>query len=110
LDAFSKVVELAMSVERLEGHPDILLLEHTHPQRIHDERRVGVLQAIHTLTQRTNKRLGLTTTVEDSKRSGPLIEFLDAVVACVTSPPGRLSPNTIARDFTKLRSGKPLLQ
>ena len=105
---FGELFELASELEALAKHEDILLLEHTHPQNMRDERRKRVISAIDSFLVETGRPLGFTTDTMTSERSGPLIEFTHAVVEAVTDPPSRLSPNTIVADFRELRNRSAL--
>ena len=72
---------------------------------IADVRRKQVLRHIFQFWHDADLTGRFTTDPDTSKRRGPIIDFANAIVECVTDPPRRLSPNTIVAE---LRRFKPI--
>jgi hypothetical protein len=90
---------LLRDADLLTRHPEIMSLQHDRPSTLPDRRRRGVLLGIKSFLERNDRRLGYTTDPHTSERKGPLVDFVNAVVECVTDPPTPLSPHTIVKDF-----------
>lgn len=70
-----------------------------------DERRDKVLSAIMTFWHEMGRKLTYTTDWSTSERWGVLIDFVNAVVACVSDPPGALSGEAI---IAGIKAGKKM--
>lgn len=78
-----------------------LLIAPDDKRRLHDRRRESVLRAIFHFWANAGRKLTFTTDPLSSERRGPLIDFVNAVVACVTDPPGTLKAETIVAEIRK---------
>ena len=84
----------------LKGLPD--------KRQTHDDRRRSVCFAVFRTWERASRDVTLTTT--SSGRSGPLMDFVNAVVAAVSAPPGTLSGEAIRRERDAFRRQKQFEQ
>lgn len=81
-----------------------LLIAPDDKRHLHDRRRERVLQTIFLFWVGAGRKLTFTTDPLTSERRGPLIDFVNAVVACVTDPPSTLKPETIVAEIRKSRA------
>ncbi|MCE5974923.1 hypothetical protein LZA78_15675 [Sinirhodobacter sp. WL0062] len=72
-------------------------------RRTRDDRREAILAAIFRCWYRSGRSETVTTDGSSSERKGPLFDFVDAVVDCVSEPGGRLSGHTIWKDLQQWR-------
>ncbi len=73
-------------------------------RRKYDFRRVMVLNSIFRMWVAAGLNLTVTTDYETSERRGVLIDFVNEVVALVTSPPARINGETIRSDLKRYKS------
>jgi hypothetical protein len=91
-------------IEKGSKRPDeVLLIAPDDKRRLHDRRREHILRALFHFWADAGRNLTLTTDPLTSERRGPLIEFVNAVVACVTEPPSTLKAETIVAELRKFR-------
>lgn len=99
----SCVRQLADVPERLCEAPavpgSVMVMEKADKRHVKDKRRKDVLGSIFSSWHRVGRQLSCTTDPETSERHGPLIDFANAVVACVTDPSSTLSGEMIFRDL-----------
>jgi hypothetical protein len=76
---------------RLRGEPD--------KRRIRDHRRAMVCARIFEVWRSAGRSLSYTTDPLTSERQGRLVDFVNAVVACVSEPSGSLDGETIRKDL-----------
>jgi hypothetical protein len=91
------------SMERFEmvtfvGTPDA--------RKASDVRRTILCVTIFNMWLDVDRELTYTTDPVSSERTGPLIEFVNDVVQCMTEPPSRLSGEAIKRELEDFRRGK----
>jgi hypothetical protein len=98
LEEAEQALHLAM-----RAGPFALVLAPTDKRVISDVRRKHVLRSIFQFWNDAGPRGRYTSDPGSSKRRGPLIDFTNAIVECVTDPPSRLSPNTIVAEFSKFK-------
>ena len=67
-------------------------------RKTRDHRRSMVCDRIFRIWESAGRELSYTTDLQ-SKRRGPLVEFVNAVVACVSKPPGSLEGETIRKEI-----------
>jgi hypothetical protein len=72
-------------------------------RRLRDPRRTCVLEDIFRFWASTGRKLSYTTDTLN-KRGGKLIAFVNAVIGCITDPPGGLSGDTIISEMNALRA------
>lgn len=72
-------------------------------RRSKDERRSAVLFAIFDIWQAAGRKVTISTIGSSSERTGPLVDFTNAVVRCVTDPPTNLSGETIRSEIKDWR-------
>ncbi len=70
---------------------------------IRDDRRGMVCGAIIRFWDRVGRRVGYSTDPSRNERKGPLIDFINAVVALVTEPSTQLSGETISAEITGMK-------
>jgi hypothetical protein len=101
ISALHQLKEVPPSLDGLlQAKDSVLEFEPIDKRVLTDERRRAVLRAIFRQWYRAGRSLGFTTDVPNqSARRGPLIDFANAVVACVTDPPTELSGETIVKDL-----------
>jgi hypothetical protein len=87
--------------EVFKGSQGALLIAPDDKRRLHDRRRELVLRAIFRFWANAGRKLTFTTDPLTSERHGPLIDFANAVVACVTDPPGTLKAEAIVAEIRK---------
>jgi len=78
------------------GHPD--------KRKISDLRRNLVCVAIFNLWIEHDRRLTYTSDLDTWERGGRLVEFVNAVVECITDPPSRLDGDAIRREIEWFKS------
>jgi hypothetical protein len=97
--------ELSVARSEIEEglkHPnEVLLIAPDDKRRLHDRRRELVLRALFHFWADADRNLTFTTDPLTSERRGTLIEFVNAVVACVTEPPSTLKAETIVAELRK---------
>jgi hypothetical protein len=76
-----------------------LMVRYTQKGKMEDRRRKMVMHTLFYAWQASGRKLTYTTDSVRKQRSGPLIDFVTAVVACVTDPPLKLSGETIVADL-----------
>lgn len=99
-DALSELQELSQS---LEG---TFAIASPDKRKISDRRREQILTSIFLTWEDAGRPLTCSTDPLTSERRGPLINFANAVVACVTDPPSVLSGETIFKDLLAHRQRK----
>jgi hypothetical protein len=82
---------------------EVLLLEPADKREVIDFRRGPVLRAAFQFWYDAGRKLTYTTDPLTSARSGPLIDFVDALVACVTEPSSTLSGHTVVQALASFR-------
>lgn len=83
-------------------HPnEVLLIAPDDKRRLHDRRRELILRALFHFWADAGRKLTFTTDPLTSERRGPLIAFVNAIVACVTEPPSPLKSETIVTELRK---------
>lgn len=82
---------------------EVLLIAPDDKRRLHDRRREHILRALFHFWADSGRNLTFTTDPLTSERRGPLIAFVNAVVACVTEPPNTLKAETIVAELRKFR-------
>ncbi len=78
-----------------------LVIAPANKRNVSDMYRPVVLSRIFEFWRLEGRKLGYSTDPDTSERRGPLIEFTNAVVACITDPPSVLSGDTIIRELGK---------
>lgn len=68
-----------------------------------DDRRIMVCRAIFRIWEASGRRVTMTTDTDNSERLGDLINFLNATVGMVTSPPARLNGETIRAEIDSFK-------
>lgn len=63
----------------------------------------GVIKSIFISWTKMGRKLTYTTHPDTSERSGRLIEYVNDVVRCISTPPGRLSAETIRKEIDRER-------
>jgi hypothetical protein len=77
----------------------VLVLAPADKRLVKDQRRQWVLRDIFQFWHDHGPKRKYTSDTSTSERSGPLIDFTNAVVAFVTDPPSQLSGNTIVKEL-----------
>lgn len=72
-------------------------------RRIRDERRRVVCWFIFTFWQEIGRKLSYTTDPDTSERTGPLVDFVNSVVACISDPPAKISGETIKSEMEEFK-------
>lgn len=105
LEASLAQLNLARSaIEESSKHPnEVLLIAPDDKRCLHDHRRERILRVLFHFWADAGRNLTFTTDPLTSERRGPLIEFVNAVVACVTEPPSTLKAETIVTELRKFR-------
>jgi len=91
----------------MEKHEMVTFFGTPDARKASDVRRTILCVAIFNMWLDLDRKLTFTTNpalVE--QRTGPLIEFINDVVQCMTEPPSRLSGQTIIRELEDFLSGK----
>jgi hypothetical protein len=89
-------------IEEGSKHPnEMLLIAPDDKRRLRDRRRELVIRALFRFWMNAGNKLTFTTDTLTSERRGPLIGFVNAVVACVTDPPSTLYSETIVVELRK---------
>jgi hypothetical protein len=99
-----RVLERRARIEdgvHFRGEPD--------KRRTRDYRRKLICSCIFEAWTRGGRGLSYTTAPGSSERRGPLIEFVNAVVGCVSTPPGKLNGETIRRELDSFKRLKHLI-
>ncbi len=101
LESLKECRDFYETMERSElayflGTPDL--------RKASDERRTILCITIFNLWLDLERDLGYTTDPNSGERTGPLIEFVNDVVECMTEPPSRLSGEAIKRELDDFRS------
>jgi hypothetical protein len=78
-----------------------LLLRHADTRNIPDYRRSKVLSQIMSFWHSIGRKLTYTTDPSNSERRGELIDFVNAIVGCISDPPGKLSGESIIAAIKK---------
>jgi hypothetical protein len=81
----------------------VLLLKPTDKRLLVDMRRQWILPAIFQFWYEHGPNRRYTTDKATSERSGPLVEFTNALVSCITDPSLQLSGDTIVKGFASFR-------
>ena len=68
-----------------------------------DERRIAVLSAIFDTWHAAGREVNVSTDGSSSERTGPLVDFTNSVVRCLTDPAINLNGETIWSDIKKWR-------
>ena len=85
--------------------PDLALDTRPTDRRIvADRRRQAVLISIFFFWKAAGRTLTISTNPVTSERGGPLVDFVNAIVTCVTDPPTPLSGETIVSDLRDLKN------
>lgn len=84
---------------RFTGDPD--------KRQRRDERRGAVLRAIFDTWDAAGRKVSISTIGSSSERSGPLVDFANAVVRCVTDPATEISGETIWSEIKEWRGCRP---
>lgn len=79
---------------------------HPDKRQVHDIRREIVCTGIFNAWEDAGRRLSFTTDPITSERGGPLLEFVNAVVECITDPPTRLTGETIKTEIKRYKGGR----
>ncbi len=99
---FGQLSAALSAVDKLSKNPQaLLLIAPNDKRRLHDQRRELVLSALFHFWANAGRKLTFTTDPLTSKRRGPLIDFVNAVVACVTDPPSTLKGESIVTELRK---------
>ncbi len=85
--------------------PDAALdLRPADKRAVSDQRRRLVLSCLFAFWDQAGRPLSVTTDpIDNSRRKGPLIEFVNAVVRCLTSPSRELSGDVIYDELTQFK-------
>lgn len=73
-------------------------------RRVKDERRRVVCWFIFKFWQENGRKLSYTTDPDTSERTGPLVEFVNSIVACISDPPGKISGETIKSEIDAFKA------
>jgi hypothetical protein len=74
-------------------------------RRVRDVRRTMVCVAIFNFWEEAGRKLSYTTDpIDRSRRGGPLIDFVNALVECITNPPSQISGDTIKTELEEFKS------
>lgn len=79
------------------GHPD--------KRQVHDIRREIVCTGIFNVWDDAGRTISFTTDPITSRRGGPLLDFVNAVVECVTNPSTRLTGEAIKTEIKRYKGG-----
>jgi hypothetical protein len=98
LDAARSKIEVA---EKSPQPP--LLIAPDDKRCLHDRRRELVVNVLLHFWANAGRKLTFTTDPITSERRGPLIDFVNAIVACVTDPPAALKAEAIVAEIRAFR-------
>jgi hypothetical protein len=104
LEALIKLNEAEQEIRTIDYPED--KVEHPDFRTVgprEDVRRRWVLRAIFLFWQSLGRPLGFTTDPITSKRHGELIDFTQAVIRCISDPPGELSAETIVKEISAFK-------
>ncbi len=87
------IKDVLLEVSKTPGQA--LLLRHADKSSIPDHRRAKVLFEIMSFWHSVNPKLTYTTSTSHSERRGELIDFVNAIVGCISDPPGKLIGESI---------------
>jgi len=108
--ANKKIIEARAALDALKENPDAPLHMAPADKRLAiDFRRQAVVSSIVRFLQWHGRDFGFTSHDRDAvRRTGPLIDFVNAVVLLITDPPSTLSAETVIKDITMLRRPRDL--
>lgn len=87
--------------------PDSALdLRPSDKRAVADHRRAIVLSCLFTFWEASGHKLSLTNNSIQNRRAGPLIDFVNAVVRCITEPSSELSSETIHTELKLYKRSK----
>jgi hypothetical protein len=94
------------SVNALMENPDAALVAApTNKRKAIDFRRRSVVLSIVHFLRSSGRDFGFTSHDRDAdRRTGPLINFVNAVVPLITDPPSTLKAETVIKDITRFRN------
>jgi hypothetical protein len=103
--AFDHIGKAQTALGALKENPDASV--HTAPadKRLAiDVRRQAVVFSIMYFLQSHGRDFGFTSHLRDAdRRTGPLIDFVNAIVPLITDPPSTLKAETVIKDISKFR-------
>jgi hypothetical protein len=92
------------SLEEARSKPQVaFLLKPENPKTIRDRVRDHVVSEITLFWHGIGRKLTFTTDTITSERRGALVDFVNAVVGCVSEPPGKLSGEAIIEGIKKAK-------
>lgn len=92
-DGVQTIKDVLLDVSKILGLA--LVLRHADTRSIPDHRRTKILSQIMYFWHSVGRKLTYTTDPSNSERRGELIDFTNAVVKCISDPPGALSGESI---------------
>lgn len=101
-DALVHLQQVQDGLQRTLKRPGTVRLDIPDKRRVSDGRREAVLFSVFVTWGEAGRPLTYTTEPLSSNRVGPLIEFTNAVVRCVTEPSKPLPPRMIQKELKAL--------
>ncbi len=104
--ALREIETLHRKLRLLADTPDVALdLRPADKRAVSDQRRTIVLTCLFEFWTQAGRKLTVTTDPYDNnRRKGPLVEFVNAVVRCITDPSQELSGDVIFDEATHFKS------
>lgn len=103
--AFIPYKDLTIGLKEDQPH----LIQRQSPDSVHRTKRACVCHAIFATWEAAGRKVTYTTNHLDSRREGPLIDFVNAVARLITNPPSALGGETIRREIEGYREQKRLI-
>lgn len=107
LDEAEKGIKEALSFYAIAARDDLAFYTaHPDKRQVYDIRREIVCTGIFNVWEDAGRALSFTTDPITSKRGGPLLDFVNAVVEYITDPPTRLSGEAIKTEIKRYKRGR----
>lgn len=100
----SNVQFLRKALERSAKKYFPIFTDEPDNRKIRDERQLAILFAIFNAWEGPNRKVTVTTHPLSSERYGPLVDFTNAVVSCITDPVTQIKGETVWQTIKEWRS------
>ena len=99
-----EITQFRKKLEFLERHRWVSYISNPDKRRTKDVRRCIVCTGIFNVWDEGGRKLSYSTDPETSERGGRLVEFVNAVVECITDPPSRLRGEAIKAELDEFKA------
>lgn len=100
-------IKAALSFYSMAAREDLAIYTaHPDKRQVYDIRREIVCTGIFNVWEEAGRSISFTTDPITSKRGGPLLDFVNAVVECITDPATRLSGEAIKTEIKRYKGGR----